>query len=175
MRELTRPLGGGLMLNLGAGATGGDWHAGGSPINVDLRITNPRSPFVQANALLLPFASASFDGALAKDIVEHVDDAHAATSEIRRILKPQATLVMTVPRAIPRAVWADPTHKRGFTRTAIVGLLTEQGFGIEAITRIGAIPGIGRLKLEAHLISLLRIPGFGHWFGTNWLVVAHAI
>jgi len=38
--------------------------------------------------------------------------------------------------------------------------------------RIGGVPGAGRLGLEPHLETILAVLGFGHWFGTNWIVEA---
>lgn len=45
----------------------------------------------------MPFADATFDLVLATDIVEHVDDDMRALAEIRRVLKPGAAAVITVP------------------------------------------------------------------------------
>lgn len=163
----------GMVLNLGAAATGSTWRPGSLPINLDVVIPPlPAKPFVRADAVALPFPAASFDGVLAKDVLEHVTDVHAAMREIRRTLRPNARLVATVPRAVPRAVWADPTHLRGFTKKALVVLLRQHDLEVELVRKIGAVPGAGRLHLERHLVTLLRMPGLGHLFGTNWLAVA---
>ena len=175
IRILSSFLDPGVALNLGSGGSGSSWRPGGSPINVDVVVpATPSSPFVCADAQALPFRGGSFQGALAKDVLEHVDDIHQTMGEIRRTLKPRSRLVTTVPRAIPRAVWADPTHRRGFTKRALLTLLREHGLEVELVRRIGAVPGAGRLRLERHLLSVLRIPGFGHFFGTNWLAVARS-
>lgn len=165
----------GLAMNVGSGGTGSSWRCGGVAINVDVAIPPVAVPgFVCADVHAIPFATASFDGALAKDVLEHVSDVHAVLSEIRRTLKRGSRLVATVPRAIPRAVWDDPTHRRGFTKRALVTLLGRHDFEVELVRRIGAIPGAGRLGVEHHLVTLLRVPGIGHYLGTNWLAVARA-
>src|SRR5579862_2373071 len=45
----------------------------------------------------LPFASATFDLVCALDIIEHVDDENGALSEISRVMKPGATLLVSTP------------------------------------------------------------------------------
>jgi ubiquinone/menaquinone biosynthesis C-methylase UbiE len=69
----------------------------------------PILPFVSADAQALPFASELFDGILAKDVLEHVRDVSVVLCKMRRVSRPGAKLVGTLPRAVPRAVWADPT------------------------------------------------------------------
>lgn len=49
---------------------------------------------VLGDALALPLADASVDGALCLDALHHFSDARAALSEIRRILRPGARLVV---------------------------------------------------------------------------------
>jgi SAM-dependent methyltransferase len=171
---LVQPLADGLVLNLGAGPTA-PVRPRTTFVGVDLVVPEPvpPPPFTVANALELPFARATFDGALCKDIVEHTLDPIGVLAEVHRVCRPGARLVVTVPRAIPRAVWADPTHIRGFTDGAIVQALRAAGWEVEGRPkRIGALPGAGRLGLEHRLVDIMRIPGLGHWFGTNWYVTA---
>lgn len=118
----------GLLLNLGSGdSTFEDEDR--TVIGVDLFApSTPVRRFVTADALTLPFASRSFDGALLKDVIEHVQDPIAVMIEVRRVIRADGRIVMTTPRAIPRAVWDDPTHIRGFTRHAIDTLLERSGW-----------------------------------------------
>lgn len=163
----------GLLLNLGSGdSTFEDEDR--TVIGVDLFApSTPVRRFVTADALTLPFASRSFDGALLKDVIEHVQDPIAVMIEVRRVIRADGRIVMTTPRAIPRAVWDDPTHIRGFTRHAIDTLLERSGWhALGTPRRIGGFPGAGRLGLVPHLEKVMAVPGFGHWFGTNWLVEA---
>jgi hypothetical protein len=89
------------------------------------------------------------------------------------VVHPGATILLTTPRAVPRAVWDDPTHIRGFTRRALLTLLDRGGWQLtHGPRRIGAIPGAGRLRLVPYLETILAVPGFGHWFGTNWIIEA---
>jgi len=57
----------------------------------------PRSAVLRAQGESLPYASASFDLILSHEVLEHVDDDRAATSEILRVLRPGGRLVLFVP------------------------------------------------------------------------------
>jgi SAM-dependent methyltransferase len=50
-----------------------------------------------ADAQKLPFPERTFDRAICLDVLEHVPNDNAALREIRRVLKPGGTLVLTVP------------------------------------------------------------------------------
>jgi ubiquinone/menaquinone biosynthesis C-methylase UbiE len=53
--------------------------------------------FVLGDAQGLDFEDASFDVALCSELLEHVPDPRAVTKELRRILKPSGTLVVSIP------------------------------------------------------------------------------
>jgi SAM-dependent methyltransferase len=163
----------GRVLNIGAGGSA-IRRSSGLVVNVDhVRPPSPFPPFVVADASALPWAPGAFAGALLKDVVEHVDDPLAVLWEVRRVVHPGGRVVITVPRAIPRAVWSDVTHKRGFTAQSLTQALLSTGWSVVAgPSRLGGFPGAGRLGLTAHLLRLMKIPGFGHYFGTNWWVLA---
>jgi SAM-dependent methyltransferase len=62
---------------------------------------------VNANALSLPFADASFDHVIASEVLEHIADDTDAMAEIARVTKPGGTITITVPRAGQEVVcWA---------------------------------------------------------------------
>lgn len=84
-------------------------------------------------------------------------------------------MLVTVPRAVARAVWDDPTHVRGFTARALLMALDHAGWeAIRPPRRMGGLPGAERLRLTPYLELLMRIPGIGHWYGTNYIVRVHA-
>jgi SAM-dependent methyltransferase len=58
---------------------------------------HPTGEYLLCSAETLPLASASFDGVLFLDVLEHVTDEEAVISEIRRVLRPGGTLIMSVP------------------------------------------------------------------------------
>jgi SAM-dependent methyltransferase len=62
---------------------------------------------LQGDALSLPFADATFDRVIASEVLEHIPDDTAAMRELARVLRPDGTMAVTVPRCVPEAVnWA---------------------------------------------------------------------
>lgn len=165
----------GRVLNLGCGRTSYDSSLRLS-IDVDRNLPeggSRRGRFVLADAAQLPFRAGAFDGALLKDVLEHTVEPVNVLSEVRRTCNRDSRIVVTVPRAIPRAVWADFTHLRGFTAGALLGVLEGSGWSpIGSPRRLGGFPGAGRLGLEKHLVQVMRLPILGHRLGTNWIIDA---
>lgn len=122
-------------------------------------------------------ATGAIAGVLAKDVLEHVEehveDPIWVLTELRRASRDDGRLLVVVPRAIPRAVWDDPTHVRGFTARALQSAFGLSGWKASSpIRRLGGFPGAGRVGLGRRLDALMRIPGLGHWFGRNWIARA---
>lgn len=53
--------------------------------------------YIQSDAEGLPFGDESFDVAIAKEVLEHVPDAHAAIREVSRVLKKSGTFALSTP------------------------------------------------------------------------------
>lgn len=165
----------GRILNVGSGFTGVTTDSQ-QVFNLDLDpgvLQVGRS--AAGDAAKLPFSSGTFHGAILKDVLEHVTDPVAVLVELSRVMRPEARIIVTVPRAIPRAVWADPTHMRGFTKRSIGWTLEMGGWSLDGrVDRVGSIPGAGHLPfLLEHCHQILRLPGLGHLLGLNWIAVAH--
>lgn len=160
------------VLNLGAGLQ--PWVSDdGLVVNVDHVVANrERALAVVADGHRLPFRAGSFNGVLAKDVLEHLADPLGALHELHAVSRAGALLLVQVPRAVPRAVWDDPTHVRGFTANAVRTALSLTGWELQSISRIGGFPGAGRLGLTRHLELIMKVPVIGHAFGLNWLVRA---
>ncbi len=73
----------------------------------------------------LPFADATFDAVVAKDLLEHVPDPAQVVREIRRVLRPGGRVFASSPDA-QKWVWNDYTHVRPFTRTGFRRLFVDQ-------------------------------------------------
>ena len=75
-----------------------------------------------------PFDSNSFDSAICNQVIEHVPDSQAFLAEIRRVLKPDGALLLTVP-----FVWDEHEQPHDYVRYSSFGLkrlLNAQGFTI---------------------------------------------
>ncbi len=74
-----------------------------------------RAAEVQADAVDLPFADASFDHVVAAEVVEHLWADERALLELARVLRPGGSLAVSVPSYFPeRVCWAlsDDYHGR---------------------------------------------------------------
>jgi len=87
---------------------------------------------LRGDGLRLPFADASLDGALALDIIEHFDDDQALCRELLRVLRPGASLVLSVP-AWP-SLWSPHDevlhHKRRYRPAELRALIQGAGFEV---------------------------------------------
>ncbi len=88
----------------------------------------------------LPFADASFDGVVAKDLLEHVADPGAVVREILRVLRPGGRVFASSPDA-QKWVWNDYTHVRPFTRTGFRRLFADQGLDVITVAYESVMPG----------------------------------
>jgi SAM-dependent methyltransferase len=115
----------------------------GEPVGLDLegralelsRERGARS-LVQASAEALPFVDDCFDAVLALDILEHLDDDLAGTSEIARVLRPGAQLVVFAPAY--RWLWGPQDdvshHRRRYTPRSLASVIEKAGFRITRMT-----------------------------------------
>lgn len=88
----------------------------------------------------LPFPDASFDGVIAKDVLEHVEDPAAVVREVRRVLVGGGVVFASSPDA-QRSAWDDYTHVRPFTRRAYRQLFADQGLTVDRVGYESVIPG----------------------------------
>jgi SAM-dependent methyltransferase len=108
---------------------------------------------VQARAGRMPFSDNAFDGAVALDLFEHLDDDREAAAEIFRALKPGGRLIVTVP-AHP-GLWGAHDlamgHKRRYSRSSLEGILAGAGFSMLRLTHF-----MGLLFPAMFLVRLLQ-------------------
>nr|WP_269812915.1 class I SAM-dependent methyltransferase [Ornithinimicrobium sediminis] len=92
-------------------------------------------PVVRGDAHRLPFADRSLDLVTALDVLEHLQDDHAAARELHRVLRPGGRLVVTVP--VDPRLWSAHDeavgHVRRYTRPEILHLLTAAGLEVESV------------------------------------------
>ena len=107
----------------------------------------------------LPFAAASFDGILMKDVLEHfyLEQAFVIVDEVTRVLAVEGLLVITTTKNV-QSFWDKPDHVRPYSNKWIRRVLVEelQHYRLVAAQELsGGIPGFGKLHLEwlAHALA----------------------
>lgn len=107
----------------------------------------------------LPLDDGEVDAAWAGEVIEHVHDVGAFATELRRVVRPGGTLLLTTPdhprrlllkfalspRAFEEHVWPYADHVRFFTRRTLRMVLEDAGFADVAIARAH-----GHLQAVAH-------------------------
>jgi SAM-dependent methyltransferase len=137
-------------------------------VDIDAGAVERAALHVDLDAMPLPYADASFDAVLAKDIFEHVRDPGRLAREVYRVTRRDGVIVASVVMARPQRVWADYTHLRGFTRHSARMLLEDAGFRVEATWRMGGVPLSDRLGFADVVPHLLRVPLFDALWGSSW-------
>lgn len=103
-----------------------------------LRYARQRGEFalVQARLEALPFRSNTFDAITALDVLEHLPDDRPALRELRRVLKPDGVLIITVPAY--RFLWSKHDialhHYRRYTARELRARLHEAGFEVRKLS-----------------------------------------
>ncbi len=91
--------------------------------------------FIQLDATDIPFDS-EFDAIGAFDVIEHIDDDVAVLRGIHRALKPNGTVILTVPQH--QFLWSSLDefvhHRRRYNRQDLVGKLESVGFEVKYTT-----------------------------------------
>lgn len=67
-------------------------------------------PLVNTSIDALPIRDGAFDAAICSEVLEHLDDDVSALREVTRVLRPGATVAITVPNA-NYPFWWDPINK----------------------------------------------------------------
>jgi SAM-dependent methyltransferase len=85
---------------------------------------------VEGSVLQMPFEAASFDLAVCLDVIEHLADDLAALRELRRVVAPGGTLLVTVPAY--QWLWSGHDvvnhHHRRYTRPSLLAVAERAGW-----------------------------------------------
>ena len=91
----------------------------------------PGVPLLQLDARRMPFRE-EFDAIGAFDVIEHIDDDHAAVTSMHAALTPGGTLLVTVPQH--PWLWSNADeaahHERRYTRRGLTATLEQAGFEV---------------------------------------------
>ena len=134
------------ILDVGCGAGGNLELLGqyGSVVGIDdapasmaiLRAATPRPPAIYGSAVNLPILSGTFDAIALLDVLEHIDDDTAVLRECHRVLRPGASLVISVPAY--QWLWSGHDealgHRRRYTKTGLTDLIARAGFRPRRVT-----------------------------------------
>ncbi|MFA5944712.1 MAG: class I SAM-dependent methyltransferase [Candidatus Thermoplasmatota archaeon] len=90
----------------------------------------------------LPLRDCEFDGAVLKDVLEHLLDPVSLVREVHRVLKPGGIVFASSPDA-QRWSWDDYTHRRPWTRTSMRRLFEDQGYEVRTVSYESVMPGSG--------------------------------
>ena len=87
---------------------------------------------LKADLTALPFESEHFDAAVLGEVLEHIEDDRTALAEVRRVVRPQGVLALSVPAHPnlygPSDVWAG--HVRRYTRPQLIHTCDEAGYTV---------------------------------------------
>jgi SAM-dependent methyltransferase len=90
---------------------------------------------IRGDATRLPCGSAALDLVTAFDVLEHIEDDRLAAAEIRRVLRPGGTLLVTVPADM--RLWSGHDvashHFRRYDRAGLHRLITGAGLRVDEL------------------------------------------
>lgn len=103
--------------------------------------------YLTMNAEDLAFADSSFDEVYSYDVIEHVENADKAVSELARVSRKGARLVIEVPhersertlQCIKSDYFASIGHRHFFNESRFRNLLEENGFSVKSTRRVNGI------------------------------------
>jgi SAM-dependent methyltransferase len=111
-------------------------------------------PDVLGSVLDLPFADASFDGAMCNEVIEHVPDPARALAEVRRVLRAGGLLYLTAPQT-----WGlhyEPHDYFRYTQYGLRYLLSQAGFELVEVRRMGGLFSVFFARLiDLFVVSVL--------------------
>jgi 2-polyprenyl-3-methyl-5-hydroxy-6-metoxy-1,4-benzoquinol methylase len=124
-------------------------------------------PVVRTDATALPFDDDAFDAAVLMEVLEHVEDDRAALSELRRVVRDDGLLILSVPnlgapaplleRLPLRSIHAreGPEHhvRDGYSPLELIGLLRDGGFQTETMLSVGG----AAYRLATDVVSLVHL------------------
>lgn len=125
--------------------------------HITLETTPQQRPDVIGDALRLPFHDDAFEAILCTEVLEHIFEVSQALAEIRRVLRPGGSVIITTP--FHWGLHYEPQDYFRFTPYALRHLLTDARLEVVEIERLGGL----------WMASYLRLTDVGHDLGARWL------
>jgi SAM-dependent methyltransferase len=97
--------------------------------------------YVVGDVVALPIASASCDGVLCTEVIEHVVDERALAAELARVAQPGAVLVLSSP--FVHGLHEQPYDFRRLTSIGLRTVLEDAGWVVEVMATVGGPVVVG--------------------------------
>jgi SAM-dependent methyltransferase len=125
-------------------------------IYLDLEVK--KLPHVRADVEHLPMGDDGFDTVVCLEMLEYVTDPHKALKEIRRVLKPEGKLILSMPflhrTDTPHDYWR-------FTEHGVCSLLQQAGFEVVCLKAQGSALGVA-VNILKYTIYIQQNPWLRH-------------
>jgi len=113
---------------------------------------------VQSDAAALPFSDGAFDAAFILDVLEHIEEDDVVLQEIRRVLRPGGSLLITVPAFMFLYGRQDrmSEHKRRYRRRDLMRLVERLGLEVQYCTYFNTLlfPPIAAIRVARRWLRL---------------------
>jgi ubiquinone/menaquinone biosynthesis C-methylase UbiE len=110
---------------------------------------------VLCNINKIPFRDSTFEGIIAKDVIEHLTEPLLTMNEFHRILKSNGKIFVSTPDVKCKIFYDDYSHIRPYNRKSLTRLAEDAGFFIEDIWYSSNWPGLGRFM---NIFKINRTP-----------------
>lgn len=143
-------------------------------IGVDTKKSGHRNFYKRANVyydgITIPFDDNYFDAALATQCFEHIYDVNHIVSEINRVLKPNGTLIITLPLC-----WEEheiPYDFFRFTSYGIKAILIKNNFKIVSIKKLNSYKNaIRQVKINYYAYKQNKNQNLENWIKLKFITI----
>lgn len=132
-------------------------------------------PFLQGNALSLPFKKESFDMITLFDVIEHipVEEVSDLFEEIKRVLSSMGRITITTPNknSLRNKIWghhSNPKHYQEYSLAELIEILHNNKFEIEFIKGIYFPIPVPKLEHYGSIFPFKRVFSFFINFGESY-------
>lgn len=132
----------------------------------------PQVEFKIGSVLNIPYPNNQFDVVVFSEVIEHIPQGaeKQALNEIKRVLKPGGTLILSTPNAHPLSILLDPAHflinHRHYQQRMMESLVTSRGFTLKKSFLVRGLTHLISYNIESLFKILIRkkptFPGWVH-------------